>query len=169
MSVRDDKTYYAALARLENGESPQTIADTLGVSYASVLRWRREFAEAKDAGNLDKLIDMDSLILATAAAGIEAPQVMKEEAIANLTRSMSGLQMLQESMQTTALYLVQQIKSQASRVEHVSELVELSNGLCALNNSFFNSNKTQVNVQNNYTTPGEGGKYGNFLSDEPRD
>lgn len=165
MSSRDDKTYYAALARLENGETPQTVADGLDVSYATVLRWKREFQEAKDNGNLEKLVNLDSLILATAAAGLEAPMALKDGAIANLTKSVSGLQVLQENMQTTALYLVQQIKTNASRIEHVSELVELTGALCSLQTAFFNSNKVQVNVQNNHGV--DGSKYGNFLSDTP--
>lgn len=164
--MQNPKTYYAALSRLDNGENPQEVADSLNVSYATVLRWYREYKAAREKGELDKLLDMDKLIIAETVAGIEAPAMLKEEALANFTDKLNGLELLRESLNSAALYLVNRIKSRAGTIEHTSELIELTNGLCAIQNAFFNSNKTQVNVQNNYTQPGEQ-KYGAYLSDTP--
>lgn len=164
--MRNPEVFYTAIARLEAGVQPQTVAEQLDVSYATVLRWRREYEAARDANTLDQLLDLDKLILASAAANIEAPLELKEKAVEEFGKKLDNLALLRESTQACAMYLVQQIKSHASRVDHISELTELTDSLCAIQNAFFNQNKTQVNIQNNLGAPGQS-KYGTFLSDVP--
>lgn len=164
--MRNPEEFYTAIARLESGLQPQVVAEQLDVSYATVLRWRKEYESAKEANALDQLLDMDKLILATALANVEAPLELKEKAVEEFGKKLDNLTLLRESTQSCAMYLVQQIKSHASRVEHISELSELTTSLCAIQNAFFNQNKTQVNIQNNLGAPRES-KYGTFLSDVP--
>lgn len=164
--MQNPEVFYTAIARLENGQLPQQVADELGVSYSTVLRWRKEYESAKQNNVLDQLLDMDKLILASAVANIEAPLELKEKALEDFGKKLDNLSLLRENTQSCAMYLVQQIKSHASRVEHISELSELTTSLCAIQNAFFNQNKTQVNIQNNLGAPGES-KYSSFLSDVP--
>lgn len=168
MATRDDEVYYKALSLLDCGEDPKVVADKLEVSYASVLRWKREFATARENGSLSKLIDLDKLIIEAVANQIAAPADALGLAAKRVASKVDGLQALQESFRLTAEALNLQIKSRAMSIDHVSELTELTNSLCALQNAFFNKNMTQVNIQNNLTDP-DGKKYGTFLSDVPND
>ena len=78
----------------------------------------------------------------------------------------SGLQVLDMTLQNTALNLANRINSMAMSAGGSDELVTLTDALCKLQNAFFNSNKVQVNVQNNIG--GEGGKtYSAFMGDKP--
>lgn len=172
MAITDEKKFYTAVTRMEAGVEPQKVADDLDISYATALRWRREYQAAKDQGKLGELLDLDKLALTVtfeAAAGNAAlPTEVLEPAIDNLAKGINGLQSLQSQFQATAVFLNQQIKSRAASADHVSEIVDLTAALCSLQNAFFNKNSTQVNVQNNYGAPGEK-QYGNFLSDVPND
>lgn len=165
MPAADKDLFYRAVSRLEAGEDPQTVAKVLDISYSTVLRWNREYKAAKEQGHLDKLLDIDKLILATAAEGLGLPAEVVQPAVKELTTGIKGLNQLQESLQMTALYLVQQIKSRAASIDHTSELTELTGALCELQNAFFNKNSTQVNVQNNFGNPNQS-RYGNMLSDK---
>lgn len=170
--AKDDKTFYTAVTRLDAGIAPQKVADDLSVSYATVLRWKREFNAAKEQGKLAELLDLDQLALTmtfeAAGGNIALPTEVVEPAIEKLAKGVFGLQSLQEQFQATAVFLNSQIKSRAASVEHTSELVELTAALCSLQNAFFNKNVTQVNVQNNIGGQPTG-KYGSFLSDVPND
>ena len=170
MAISDEKKFYTAVTRMEAGVEPQKVADDLDISYATALRWRREYMAAKEQGKLGELLDLDKLALTVtfeAAAGTAALQgEVLTPAIDTLAKGVNGLQALQEQFQNTAVFLNQQIKSRAASVDHISELVELTTALCSLQNAFFNKNSTQVNVQNNFG--GDNSKpYGNFLSDVP--
>lgn len=166
--ARDEIKMYQAISRIENGEDKRTVADDLEVGYATVLRWHRDYKDAKLNGTLDQLLDMDKLILATAGQLLESG-ALPEQAAAGLDRVTSGvsaLEKLQSDFITTAAAVNAQIKSRLLSVEHTSELMELTECLVELQNAFFNKNTTQVNVQNNYG--GESGsKYGTFLNDKP--
>jgi hypothetical protein len=168
----DEKKFYTAVTRMESGVEPQKVADALDVSYATVLRWRREYQAAKEQGKLGELLDLDKLALEmtfeVAAGNATLSGEVLNPAIDDLAKNVNGLQSLQTQFQNTAVFLNQQIKSRAASLDHTSELVELTTALCSLQNAFFNKNSTQVNVQNNYG--GENTKpYGNFLSDKPND
>lgn len=163
---RDDHKMYQAISRVENGEDKKDVAEDLDVSYGSVLRWHREYKEAKTAGTLEKLLDIDKLILATAGqlteSGVMVEQI--QEGVEQFKGKLSKLENLQEDFITTAAAANAQIKSRLLSIEHTSELLELTECLCTLQNAFFNKNTTQVNVQNNYDS---GSKYKGFLSDKP--
>lgn len=168
MPQTDETKRYAAISRIENGEDKKVVADDLDVSYATVIRWYREFTSAKENGTLEQLFDLDSLLLATAGKLIEAGPLKDDvkKGIEAFKGKVATLQVLQEDMIVTAQAVNAQIKSRLLSVEHISELYELTECLCALQNAFFNKPVTQVNVQNNYES---GSKYGGFLDDKPAD
>lgn len=165
----EDEVLYAALSRIENGDEPKDIADALSVSYATVLRWKREYVEAKESGQVSQLYNVDRLILAKAAEQIDAPLELRESSVERIKTGLSGLDMLDSNLQNTALYMLGRIKSLAASAQHTSEIVELTGAICDLRNAFFNKNSTQVNVQNNYSSGDGSGKYSTFLGDTPNE
>lgn len=164
---RDDHKMYQAISRIDNGEGKREVAEELGVSYGTVMRWYREYEHAKTNNTLDALLDMDKLILATAGQLLESGVMVDEveEGVAQVKAKLNKLEVLQEDFILTAQAINVQIRSRVMSAEHTSELVELADALCSLQNSFFNKNSTQVNVQNNYS--GTESKYGGFLNDKP--
>lgn len=162
---------YLIISRLANDEKPKDIAEALDVSYGKVLRVRSEFNQAKEAGTIDELVNMDQVmldkLLNQAASDVPAElSAAADDAVANVSKAKGVLDAFQGDLVVTATYVTTRIKSMASSVDHVAEIVDLSDALCKLQTAFFNSNKTQVNIQNN---TGGGASYGEFLSDQPKD
>ena len=166
--ARDETKMYQAISRIENGEDKRTVAEDLDIGYATVIRWYKEYKDAKLNGTLDQLLDMDKLILATAGQLLEsgAMQEQLDEGVERVSKGANALSKLQDDFVLTASAINAQIKSRLLSIEHTSELMELTECLVELQNAFFNKNMTQVNVQNNYDSQ-SGSKYGTFLNDKP--
>lgn len=167
------ETKYQVVSRLIQNVPPKDISLELEIPYSKVLRIKSEFCKAKENDKLDTFIDMDKVLMDQLLdqAKEDVPQelmVAAEEAVKEIKKAKSTLDMLSDDMVITAKAITTQIKSSLSNVQHVSEVESLTTSLCALQNAFFNSNKTQVNVQNNYGDAGNSA-YGAFLSDKPTD
>lgn len=165
-----DQTKYKVINDLINGEAPKDIAKEHDVAYPTVLRWKREFEQAKLNGTVDELLNLDEVVLSEVIEAVEAqsPEVLREgvnNATSELAKGLDGLERLQTEFQTTASYLNTRLRSLAMSTDHVSELSVCVEALCSLQSAFFNKNTTQVNIQNNYDESGN--KYGSFLSDVP--
>lgn len=164
---------YQIVSKLSLGEDPKSIALEFDIPYTKVLRVKKQFETARANNDFEGFIDMDEVLLQQLLAQAEAnvPAELADAASAaakGITKSKSLLDALSEDMVITAKALTNHIKVAANNVDHVSELESLVSALCALQNAFFNSNKTQVNVQNNYGNAGSPAKtYGEFLSDKP--
>jgi hypothetical protein len=156
---------YSIISRLSLGEEPREIANELEVSYPTVLRYRREFEAAKTEGTLDKLLNMDKVVLAELAETVAdtLPAELIDEA-KQTVQKLTGLEKLSTEFQSTASQINTKIRSLVMGVDSVSELEALTDSLCALQNAFFN--KQQVNIQNNYGETSEA-KYSALLSDVP--
>lgn len=155
-----DKQYYSAISLLQQGIDAHTVADNLGISVSKVIRWNSDFKRHRDDGTLDKLLNMDELVIHTAAQLINAPTADEVKAIAKV----SGLQLLEQATQICALNIVNRIQSFASSAQGAGELSDLTDSLCRIQTAFFNPNKVQVNVQNNIN---DGAAYTGFLGDKP--
>lgn len=171
--MNKEELKFQIISRLVNGVEPRSIATELETPYTTVLRIRKGYDKAREANDLASFIDMDSVVMDQLLSAAEAnvPEVLADaasEAVSDIKKSKSMLEALSEDMIVTAKTLTNHIKSHAGSVEHVSELESLTSSLCALQNAFFNSNKTQVNVQNNYGDAGTpSNSYGALLSDKP--
>lgn len=159
--MRNDVEYYSAVSLMLQGVPPAEIAEQLEVSRSTVVRWYSEFKRHKDAGTLDKLVNLTDLAIVEAACNIELPELIQEAKL-----KVNGLQLLDTTLQNTALNLANRINSMAMSASGSEELVTLTDALCKIQTAFFNSNKVQVNVQNNIG--GDGGKpYSTFMGDKP--
>lgn len=144
---------------LESGTKPREIANLLDMSYASVCRFKVQYDEARLNNKINELVDLSKVELENALNAVPI------EAAKELTKGIGGLQRLQEEFQHTAHILNGRLLSFIANADCAGDLLVISNILCDLNNTFFNKNSTQVNIQNNYNE-GES-KYKEFLSDVP--
>lgn len=162
---------YQIVSRLLNDESPELIAADLDVSLNKVRRLKREFKKAQEENTVQEFINLDEAMLNELMdiAKEKVPEAIAEdagEALTVLATQHNLLDALSTDLQTTAKFLSGRIKVAASTVQHASELEVLADALCKLQTAFFNSNTTQVNVQNNYGEQ-QGSAYGDLLSDKP--
>lgn len=166
-----DQTKYEIISRVLNGMEPKDISAELDMSYGKVLRIKREYETHKDNNEVAKFINMDAVVLDAALAQVEADTPVEllpdvQEATKELKQTKNATDKLQSELLATAAALNSRIKSLSLSIEHVSELEGLTSALCALQVAFFNSNSTQVNVQNNFGDAGAtAANYGEYLSD----
>ena len=171
-----EETKYQIVSRIIKGMSNTEIALDLEIPTTKVMRIKREYNDAVASNAVDAYINMDTVLaeqlLATVVDGVPAElKGQATEAAATIKATKSLLEGLSDDMVLTAKRVTDRIKTELNSIEHVSELESLTDSLCKLQNAFFNQNKTQVNVQNNYgQEPGEGSgsaSYGAFLNDKP--
>lgn len=158
----DDKQKYKVINLLELGHSPKDIAENLNVSVSTVYTIKRDLSEAKMNGTISQLVDAEKLLLEQVGEELS----LRPEDVAKVTKGVSGLEVLAEELQRTALQMNVRIRSLLLSVEHPSELETYANILCNLQTSFVNKNMTQVNIQNNIGS-GDAPKYSKFLGDKP--
>lgn len=159
--MEKDELYYKVIGALVAGKTPNEVAAEFEVSPGKVIRWNVEYKRHKEDGTLEKLLNLSELAIYTAAQSAGLPL----EAAVGAVEKVSGLQRLEAATQSCALSLVTRIQSLAMSIEYVSDLDTLVDALCKVQTAFFNSNKTQVNIQNNMTGPAQG--YSAFLGDKP--
>lgn len=159
--MEKDELYYKVIGALIAGKTPNEVAVEFDVSPGKVIRWHVEYKRHKEDGTLEKLLNLSELAIftATQAAGLPI------EAAVGAIERVSGLQLLETATQACALSLVTRIQSLAMSIDYVSDLDTLADSLCKIQAAFFNSNKTQVNIQNNMTGPAQA--YSAFLGDKP--
>lgn len=157
----DEQTKYKVYSLVHQGIAPQQIADDIGVGISTVLRHKREFTQAKENGDLDKLLNVDRMLVAQAAEDLDVIEHGEQ-----LIKGLNGLDTLSDELQKTALQINTRVRSLVMSCEHASELESLTSIICDLQVAFLNKNQTQVNVQNNFSND-QKPKYTQFMSDAP--
>ncbi|UOF80161.1 terminase small subunit [Caudoviricetes sp.] len=168
-----DHNKYLVLSRLIAGETPSDIAKDSEVSYPTILRYNREFKDAKQNGTLENLLNMEEAVLEDILATVreKSPEGLQDkvgELVENVEINITALKDLSEQLKETAGVINQRLKSMTVAALSVHELDVITESLCKIQNAFFNKNTTQVNVQNNYDASGKN-RYSNFLEDKPSD
>lgn len=157
----DDKTKYEIISRVMRGDEAKDIAEELDVSYPSVLRERTRYKDAVANGTIDSLFDMDKLMIEELGDKFPIDDVNK------LVKSVDGLERLSTELQGTAAQLNMRVRTFIMGADSASELAELTEIVCKLQNAFMNKNSTQVNVQNNNFGDSNDNPYNHFLGDAP--
>lgn len=170
----NDKTKYEVLSRLIVGETPKDIVEDFDVPLPTIHRWNRELKQAQEEGNIDKLMQLDQVVVQELvdSAAANAPEVVRDglvESAGELAKGIDGLNRLSLDFQRSAQLINNKLRMMVSTCDHVSELDTLTDSLVKLQTAFFNKNVTQVNVQNNYSDGSGDTKYGAFLKDVPGD
>lgn len=161
MPKYDDTIRYKVLGRLHNNESFDSIANVVGIPLSTVIRWNKELKNAIRDGEIGTLVDMDRVVLGEVIEKVAEKQEMQESA-GKLIQSLNHSERLSQELQLTAIHLTTSAKLMATTAGHASELILLSEVICQLQSAFFNSNSTQINIQNN-----NGTGYDEFLTDAP--
>lgn len=156
------------IAQLAAKIEPKIIAAELDVSYATVLRYKKDLEKAKLDNTLNELLDFsDPAELDSVIEALQDSDPLLQVADAKtLTSGVQGLQRLDEELQRTAMHINQKLRSLSLSTDSIGDLKIITDSVCALHTAFVNSNKTQINVQQNFGANGEP-KYGEFLSDKP--
>lgn len=63
MSKYTDEQRLQVFAKFECGEDTRDIVEILGIPYPTVLRWKADWKEAKLNGNIQSLVDVDSMLI----------------------------------------------------------------------------------------------------------
>tara|TARA_R110002049_G_scaffold109985_1_gene259003 strand:+ start:37660 stop:38148 length:489 start_codon:yes stop_codon:yes gene_type:complete len=154
------------LTRLRNGDEPKAVAEELGASIATVVRYRTELNNAIKEGKLNTLLASAAPSAAQMVEALyeDAPPEVKSAA-GELSKGMKALERLQPELIDTANEINRRIVIMCGTAESVSEIEILTGALCKLQTAFFPTAAgpaTQVNIQNNGGT-----SYGEWLSDKP--
>lgn len=166
-----DQIKYDVISRVLNKMDPKDISAELDMSYGKVLRIKREYEAAAANNSVAEFINLDNVVMERALAKVEEETPAEllpgvKATTAELRKAKSAAEKLSEDLYVTANHLNNRIRSLSMSIDHVSELEGLTSALCQLQTAFFNSNTTQVNVQNNYGDAGStSATYGEFLSD----
>ena len=164
---------YKIVSRLLNEDEPVAIAADLDVSVNKVRRLKRELSRAQADNKVQEFMNLEDAMFdeLMEIANERAPDTIKDgvnEALMELKGVHSLMDALSQDMVCTAKFLSGRIRVAAATTQHVSELEILTEALCNMQTAFFNSNTTQVNVQNNYGEQ-QGSTYGDLLDDKPAD
>lgn len=157
-----EETKYHALSLLASGKDNSFVAAETDVNLATVIRWNKQLQQAKLNGEVDGLIDMDKAVLTQVIAEVKEKNPSIGEAAGQLTENLDYSKRLSKELQLTAMHVAQQAKSFALSAQSAGDLIAIADVICSLQTAFFNSNSTQVNIQNNHGTP-----YAGFLDDKP--
>jgi hypothetical protein len=138
------------------------LIEPLGVSYPKLLEWRKEFLEAKENKTIHELVDMDKYTIAIATEAMErtmreiAPDETKEiaEAGNEFKKGVDGLQLLNTTVQSTALALTARLSTMVGNEDlTIREAVAISSALANMQTAFFNRNG--INLQINQVNDSE--------------
>jgi len=158
MSAEEDAVKFEILGKLNAGTKAQELAQDYGISYPKILKWKKEFKEAKENGTVADLIAADKVTIHEVAESvkhdikeltdnpkeIEVLEGEVDQAIAEI----DGLKVLNTKVQTVALRLASKIEEKTLKVEDIGDLQVLVNSLAVIQNAFFNKPLTNVNVLN---------------------
>lgn len=156
---------YKAISLLQLDKSPREVAEELDLSYASILRFKRQWEEAKLEGEVDKLLELDKAVLHDLAMSVDG-QVAKDAAV-ELVAGVTSLERLSQDVHKTASTLITRTNSLMMSCNTLDELNVAADILCNIQKAFFNTNSTQVNIQNNLGDSNESKRYTQYLSDTP--
>lgn len=173
--MANDHDRYKVMYLLNMNHEPKHISELVGISYSTVLRYKREYERAAEDNAITELLNMPDAVLQEVMeiAQSRAPVVIDDE-LKSIAASVTGAQRLETHLQVTAETVSTRIRAMALTAEHAGELCDLAGALCAIQKAFFNPNQTQVLVQNNNNASPTQEKevaadtYGELLNDKPK-
>ena len=143
---------FRALGMINANRNLRDIVDELKISYPVLLKWKKELKEAKIEGQVQGLLSVPEVILAEVEEAttntLELLGIDRSEA-KKVFDGARGLQMLDQSLQTSALALASRIQAMSIAADNSKEIAVLVDSLAKLQTAFFNKGGTQVNILNN--------------------
>ena len=153
MPQLNNQTRLIVLAHLKNGNKPADIAETMDISYSTVLKLKRELKEAEDRNAVLELFKLDEAALEILLEGVKDKLAPLADAfkvgelvtaeLNDIKEEVKGGKLLSEELQDTASTLANQIKFAAlANASQADTLLILAEALCKIQNAFFTSNNT---------------------------
>lgn len=143
------------------------IAAKFGISLVKVTRIKNKYEEAVRNNTVDKLLNLDSMVLDKATSLLKTELASLDDNIesvaTDIKNSSALLAGLDEDLISTARIANNKLRVMISTADTAGELGMLIDSLATLRNSFFNKNVTTVAIQNNI---GSAAQY-DFASDLP--
>lgn len=165
--TKEEKKRKVWLALVNNPDADtKTLVRELNVKPSAVIRFRKEFKEAKENGTVMQLIGQEhileaaqSLLLKENSEALSGEIIEATEKISKAVRILEGVE---EEFAITAELLARKMQAFVFLADSPSELAVISSSLCNLQRAFFDKNLVEINnnTQNNY---------GDFLNDKPAD
>ena len=139
-------------AELKLGKPPKELAEKYGVSYGTILGWRKKLDAAKFDADVDAVVEVDPHVLHTVAEEVKskAPEVLKKE-VDKLVNSVTSLERLNQKMHELAFKALEHVEAKLCEDISTKELQVLSGIIRDLYTSFNSKNVTNVNVLNSTT------------------
>lgn len=166
MPKYDDEVKYQALSMLHAGDEPRMVSAKLEVPVFTIVKWKKELAESVEQGGVSTLVDLDRVVLGEIITKVVEADPTLAEAADSITNKLSSMDRLSEELHSTAIHINSQVKKLAICAESAPELIMLAEVICEIQKAFFNSQSTNVNVQNNFSNKDDSA-YSAFLSDTP--
>ena len=151
--LTEEATRTKVLTMVEEGVEANEIAKTLDIGYPKVLRWRREYSEAKEEGAVASILDVDRTVVAEIVETVKSNKLNVIDAELNdladqTVERIDGLRLLDEDMQQAGRRLAQRIASAANSADlEARDVLNLADALAKLQIAFF-SKGASVNVLN---------------------
>jgi hypothetical protein len=150
----NEQTRLLALAHLKDGKKPAEVASILDISYATALKLKKELIAAEEKDTVLSLFNLND-----AALGILLESVRKqlrpaidafnigpeiEGEVTRLTNGIEGGKALQQELQESASVLSGRITMIALTSTNAETVLLLSEALCNIQKTFFQSNMSPV-------------------------
>lgn len=153
--MSEDQTKLEAISKIHAGAKLVDLVTELGVPYPKLLKWRKELKEAEETGTVSSLIDIEAVVVQEIADTIqqELLDIAPDEAeaiegeVTSTVKGISGLQLLDKQIQTTAITLTRRIGELVDGRELDSrEILVLTEALTKVQTAFFNKPGISVHL-----------------------
>jgi len=143
-----------ALGLIANDTDLKDIVAQLGVTYPTLLNWRKELNKGIENGNLASIIDAEEALIHGVAEQLAEDLIKLDPSQAEsiegellpVVEGADGYNALSVELQRVATKLAKKISAAADSSVGPDSLESLTNSLAKLQEAFFNKNVTQVAV-----------------------
>lgn len=142
----DEQVRLLSLAHLKNGMKPADAAELMGISYAAMLKLRKELHAAEEKDKILSLFKLDeaalSILLESVTKqltpAIEAFGIgeLVEEEVSDLSDRIDGGSLLNQELQEAGSALANKIKITATVATSADTVLSLAKALCELQRAF---------------------------------
>ena len=159
--MTEDEQKLAAFSMIQNDKSPKDISETLQMAYPKVIKLRKDYREAVAAGTVDKLLNIDQLLVQRIAKAtreevskVESIQGELVDEIDETAKGIASMNVLSVQLHEVARKLAIKTEFLIDTVQTPDSLLILVEALAKLQNAFFNRNMVNVNVLNQMNSGG---------------
>jgi hypothetical protein len=143
----DEQTRLLTLAHLKNGTKPADVSDLMGITYAAVLKLRKELKVAEEKNTILQLFSLDEAAVEILLESVKKqlkPAIeafgigeLVEEQVQDLSDRVDGGSALNQELQQAGSALANKITQAAIGASSADTVLSLAKALCELQRAFF--------------------------------